>query len=79
MKKILLFVVCAFYMFSVHAQLTQKAIDQMFKTTWNPQKNKVGIWDDSSVSIGGLHSADADVLVTYRCFMKMKEKGYTKI
>lgn len=47
MKKILLFVVCAFYMFSVHAQLTQKAIDQMFKTTWNPQKNKVGIWDDA--------------------------------
>ena len=36
-------------------------------------------FDDSSVSIGGLHSADADVLVTYRCFMKMKEKGYTKI
>lgn len=35
--------------------------------------------DDSSVSIGGLHSADADVLVTYRCFMKMKEKGYAKI
>lgn len=35
--------------------------------------------NDHTVSIGGLHSADADVLVTYRCFMKMKEKGYIQI
>lgn len=52
MRKIILLVVCTFYMLSVHAQLTQKAIDQMFKTTWNPQKNKVGIWDDAVNSDG---------------------------
>lgn len=32
-------------------------------------------FNDTDVPIGGMHSADADVLVTYRCFMKLKEKN----